>query len=404
MRAWKRRARKRLGRAIRRGLGNKNNDNGRDNSDVQSQMRATRDTSTASGMLETAEQEVGTESLGTLSGSPLLRQGSSGGEVPLLQELLNASGADLQVDGDFGPLTEAAVRAYQDENGLDVDGVVGSDTAGALNGFGGGPSEGGPEEEAPEEEGPGVIPPVTAPDEEGQLTGDPPLSRGAKGAPVSELQTLLNTKGAGLVVDGDFGPRTERAVLGFEEANDLRADGIADAEMISVLRDPESERIAQGPGNEGDRGKPFPGVGEFDDMRKAVIAAAESHLGAPYSWGANGPALFDCSGFVLYVLRSDVNLINWGDDTAHGISARLPHTNEPEAGDLVFYSSGGRVSHVEMHLGEGTREIGASGGGSSTFGDDPSAKVQYGEQTHDSRSRHYGSIGELIRMADATTP
>jgi cell wall-associated NlpC family hydrolase len=109
--------------------------------------------------------------------------------------------------------------------------------------------------------------------------------------------------------------------------------------------------------------------------------------------------MFDCSGFVLYVLRQDTGLVSWGDDTAGGIKNRLPSTGNPEKGDLVFYSSGGGVQHVEMVAGSGTKEIGASGGGSSTYGRDPSAKVQWGDMTADRRKRSYGSIEGLLATA-----
>ena len=47
------------------------------------------------------------------------------------------------------------------------------------------------------------------------------------GAAVEFCQERLNRHGFGpLVVDGDFGPATHRAVVQFQQASDLVADGI----------------------------------------------------------------------------------------------------------------------------------------------------------------------------------
>ena len=62
------------------------------------------------------------------------RQNSKGPDVREIQELLNRHGANLTVDGDFGPKTDAAVRAFQSSRGLDVDGIVGPKTLAALQG------------------------------------------------------------------------------------------------------------------------------------------------------------------------------------------------------------------------------------------------------------------------------
>jgi peptidoglycan hydrolase-like protein with peptidoglycan-binding domain len=68
-----------------------------------------------------------------MAGEPQLRRGSDGAWVSHLQSLLQAEGADPgPIDGDFGPRTEAAVRAYQEANGLRVDGIVGPETWGSL--------------------------------------------------------------------------------------------------------------------------------------------------------------------------------------------------------------------------------------------------------------------------------
>jgi hypothetical protein len=63
----------------------------------------------------------------------LLRVGSISKDVRLLQARLGQWGAvGLAVDGEFGPLTEQAVRTFQAGHGLEVDGVVGPETWTAL--------------------------------------------------------------------------------------------------------------------------------------------------------------------------------------------------------------------------------------------------------------------------------
>lgn len=57
----------------------------------------------------------------------ILKRGLKGAPVKRLQERLGIS-----ADGDFGPGTEKAVRAFQEENGLAVDGIAGPDTFTAM--------------------------------------------------------------------------------------------------------------------------------------------------------------------------------------------------------------------------------------------------------------------------------
>jgi peptidoglycan hydrolase-like protein with peptidoglycan-binding domain len=75
---------------------------------------------------------------------PTLRRGDKGPAVAALQRALASLGADLAVDGDFGPNTERVVRAFQARSSLTADGVVGPQTktaiATALAGGGTGPS------------------------------------------------------------------------------------------------------------------------------------------------------------------------------------------------------------------------------------------------------------------------
>jgi mannan endo-1,4-beta-mannosidase len=64
---------------------------------------------------------------------PTLQEGSSGEAVKELQRALQRAGFDPgPIDGEFGPVTAAAVRSFQAARGLVVDGIVGPQTWGAL--------------------------------------------------------------------------------------------------------------------------------------------------------------------------------------------------------------------------------------------------------------------------------
>ena len=63
---------------------------------------------------------------------PVLRRGSTGDAVGALQTMLRVLQPDLMIDLHFGPATELAVRMFQRDHGLQVDGVVGRLTWDAL--------------------------------------------------------------------------------------------------------------------------------------------------------------------------------------------------------------------------------------------------------------------------------
>lgn len=58
----------------------------------------------------------------------LLNAGDTGRDVQTWQARLKALGYNLDPDGRYGPLTQAATRRFQTRNGLAVDGVVGPAT------------------------------------------------------------------------------------------------------------------------------------------------------------------------------------------------------------------------------------------------------------------------------------
>jgi len=146
----------------------------------------------------------------------VLRRGDRGMEVRRLQSVLNQHGYKLKTDGNFGAITEAAVTDFQRARRLTPDGIVGRRTWAALK-------KPQPVEQAP-------IP----------ASRRPILSLGAKGPQVTYLQRKLNEHGQRLSVDGDFGPGTRRAVIGFQGSRNLVRDGIVGAKTWAALANEKS--------------------------------------------------------------------------------------------------------------------------------------------------------------------
>lgn len=127
----------------------------------------------------------GTPMAHSISPWPLVRRGDTDHPVPTVQHLLREHGQAVTVDGVFGPLTEAALRQVQSDAGVAADGVVGPVTWVAII--------------------------VT-------------VRRGSTGDAVRGVQdefqfrNLSGDPSLGLAVDGVFGPQTESAVRGFQEA------------------------------------------------------------------------------------------------------------------------------------------------------------------------------------------
>lgn len=63
---------------------------------------------------------------------PLISNGSSGKNVTALQCLLCYRGSNIAIDGIFGNGTAAAVRTFQQNHGLDADGIAGQNTLLAM--------------------------------------------------------------------------------------------------------------------------------------------------------------------------------------------------------------------------------------------------------------------------------
>ena len=124
---------------------------------------------------------------------PLVKRGDEIFPVRSLQDLLRARNHPVGVDGIFGPLTEAAVKAFQQGNGLAADGIV----------------------------GPLTWPKLVVQVQNGS-TGD--AVRGVQ--EVIKFHDQSDGEGTPIQIDGIFGPRTEAWVRGFQTAVGTASDGI----------------------------------------------------------------------------------------------------------------------------------------------------------------------------------
>ena len=82
----------------------------------------------------------------------------------------------------------------------------------------------------------------------------------------------------------------------------------------------------------------------------AVVQAALTRVGSPYSWGATGPSAFDCSGLIKWAfLQNGKSLPRSSQALAQG--GQPVAESELQPGDIVtFYSD---VSHAGIYIGDG---------------------------------------------------
>jgi peptidoglycan hydrolase-like protein with peptidoglycan-binding domain len=120
----------------------------------------------------------------------ILKRGLSGEPVKILQVKLGVT-----ADGQFGAGTETALKSYQQQQGLKVDGIAGPDTFAQMGLF--------------------------------ELIL---LKPGTSGETVKRLQQSL-----GISADGQFGADTQKAVREFQSKNGLEADGLAGPATLAKM-------------------------------------------------------------------------------------------------------------------------------------------------------------------------
>jgi peptidoglycan hydrolase-like protein with peptidoglycan-binding domain len=130
---------------------------------------------------------------------PVLKKGSNKPAVRDLQEAMKALGHDPgPINGVFGEATEAAVKAFQQEKGIAVNGIVEELTWSNI-------------------------------DEADQ--SEPILRIGSTGLPVRRAQKLIG----GLDIDGRYGTTTEAAVRKLQQLSNITVDGVVDSDTWLII-------------------------------------------------------------------------------------------------------------------------------------------------------------------------
>ncbi|MFQ5584494.1 MAG: NlpC/P60 family protein, partial [Calditrichia bacterium] len=91
-----------------------------------------------------------------------------------------------------------------------------------------------------------------------------------------------------------------------------------------------------------------------EKLRWSIVKTAENMMGIPYLWGGNSRKGNDCSGFTQTVFRANgIRLLRDARQQAMEGKEIIPDKNFSNVlpGDLLFFGSGDRITHVGISLG-----------------------------------------------------
>jgi peptidoglycan hydrolase-like protein with peptidoglycan-binding domain len=199
----------------------------------------------------------------------------------------------------FGPALDRAVREFQKRTGLTVDGRVGPQTFGALEGTAG-QADGGGEKAMP--------PPAPAlPD----LQLDSPKKVGSTGTKVKLIQAWLTLHGLKVTPDGEYGKVTADAVRAFQQQKGLPATGVVDDATYARLVHPIVAALS-------------PIAPNGRSLGQVLVQVARQHLAQKplevgdnagpwvrlYTGGQEGHLVYWCAGFATFCIQQAADALH----------------------------------------------------------------------------------------------
>ncbi|MCT2537323.1 NlpC/P60 family protein [Aquibacillus koreensis] len=281
-----------------------------------------------------------------LEESSMLEYGQHNDAVRVLQHKLNTlSYYDKSIDGEFGVLTEYALKQFQKVHQLSVNGKADEQTITKIMVV----------ERAK----------YLEPLRNIETTYHP----GDTGEDIEVIQNALHYFGYYKEdIDGIYGPMTDQALKAFQqdhglavekEVNEKTIDAIYKAETTTnksnTQQQAPKENVEQQEKTEDTAKNETKKVEKVKSQQNYstsnLISTAKQFIGTPYLWGGESPGGFDCSGFIQYVFNQvDIKLPR----TVTDIWNMTKPVENLSVGDFVFYSTyKAGPSHMGIYVGNG---------------------------------------------------